>query len=286
MIKKSRFFISLAAILLGFFGWLLIDVYWQNWFYPHNFQLVGRLSLPLAKVNGQLISTTDYWKDLQASKSNQTLASLSMVELNQAILTKLIRQQVVAELVKQQGLDLGQPDYRAILENLLGNQPAEVSLDQQIEQSFGYSYDDFIKLVVEPFYWEEKLQLNFLATADSKEQQQAQQIKAEAAGTNSLAALAKKYGLEQSLNDQFLSAEDLVGPLVNIKALKKDDISDIIIDTDGYHLYQLLNHLTEAERDLWQVQQLDIQSISWDSFLNQQLQLAEVKYFIELPGVN
>lgn len=196
-------------------------------------------------------------------------------EISSVVWDKVIKDAWLNNIAKKYSLLVTKEE----IEDYLNNIDDLDYLKENAEKDFNLSFDDYQKLVIEPFILEAKVYEYLLTNYNDMEGVQRAQIAYEEleAGGNFL-EVANKYSddLIYVENSLWLNEEDLVDFYEPIKALELNQFTEIVI-VPGAYIIWYLESITNDEGPIREVKGIILQAKTVDEFVADYLSNAEVK---------
>lgn len=256
--------IGLAVITLGFA--VAIYGFGADNNLTANFSRI--VPLPAAMVNYSFVSLAEV----------ETL-SRTEPENRQAVLDKLIRDEIVFKLLKARKASATSRESGEYYSHLLRQFDIEPeNAAEEIARRFGLSEHDFKKLVVMPDYAAQKLNLILNREAvSSRESQRAQKVKELVGDGLDFAKAAASYSEDE--DSRYISGDlgfmtlDEADPWLKaeVEKLETGKASAVVAAPDGYHVLRVANKNNEAQPAKYQVQHIFIAGQNLQEYLEKQI---------------
>ncbi len=154
-------------ILAGICGLLVYGVYYKQDDSTPTRVVAKVFNLPVAKVGqtaisyGEFLSVRDAIKKFTASDAGKQVQAVlpSDKELNQNILERLIRQELIKKLADQQKVSITNEDINSIFQDVVKVAASSTTPDvsQYLLTNYGWNENDFREQVLRPALLEQKL---------------------------------------------------------------------------------------------------------------------------------
>lgn len=162
-------------ILFGgilFLGGLAVVLYGLGWDSGIVEKVAIELRYPALIVNAEMVPWSEYkerltalekFYDVEAGMGMPQEAILSGDDLKAMVLSKLVEEEVVAQLAKDYGVEVTNEDVESQLAKAIENEGSPDLFAERIEQLYGWNLDDFVKYSLRPGLVDVKLQEKYLA---------------------------------------------------------------------------------------------------------------------------
>lgn len=255
-----------------------IGVYKFEWKGKATRAFARIVPLPVATVNGRLISLSDWW-DLQELDARFAIPRDAMGEERKKLLLEhLVDSRIISVLFKRYATSSGysQADY-------------EVYLAQKFRSALELSDKAFIKFVIFPDFQQTRLKIWWYREDNSSEPYNTaksthQQI-ADGAKFEDLAELRSDDEETKYIGGDlgFLAIADLQPWLSHaISGLRVGEVTDIIPAPDGYYILKLAGTSQEGEVAKIRVKQIYIKSESYEDFFESEKRKLKILVFKDL----
>lgn len=224
------------------------------------------LNLPVAKVNGQTVSYSDYIDDLKAIKSMREFdkktggpaANLSDANLSDQVLFRQVNNVLIKEMAGKMGIKVEQSDIDGVKKDILEKQFGDLDkAAAAIKERYGWSLAEFEKKVIGQFILQNKL-AEKITSDESKRTElraRAEEVLKKIEEGADFSEMAAKYGSDSTAQRGgdlgWFGKGDMVPQFETAAfALKKGELSKELVETQfGYHILKTDDKRTEKVKD-------------------------------------
>ncbi len=255
----------IGLIVIVFAGYGVIRVYFQGATDNATKIVSSVLRLPLAKVNGHVISYSSYIGDMRAIHLLQDydkqyggdMAGLTEVELSDNVVNRLIDNVIVDDLAKKYNLSVLETDVANIKEQLLSNFADQATAEQEILARYGWTFQEYENNVIRPYIIQGKLYEYIEMGTKLREEKiaLAESVLAQILAGANFEEMATKYGEDATAlkgGDLGWFAKGEMVPQFEqaVFSMEKGEISQELVESpEGYHIILLEDKTTEKEAD-------------------------------------
>ncbi|MFH0873577.1 MAG: hypothetical protein V1846_01910 [Candidatus Komeilibacteria bacterium] len=273
-------------IILIFLHLLLIGLWYINIWRPgYSWNLASWLQLPVARIADVTLTADDYRLDLGSLSQNHEVDNYSKEQKKQMLWDKLRTQYLINSLAAQYHVQVT-PQAR---QQLSERAQQQFNASSTSGQMLGYSFNDFINSVLVPWYREQLVRRQIIASVPNPQQRALQAVVETIRNypeqlNSQTQALAEAYGIPPQPLERVASESQLVGPYTIIRQLPVNSISDVISDTDGYHAFLVKNILNDQGIRTFQLQELYLPTAIDQEWLNRLITQVRIStYALNLP---
>jgi len=203
------------------------------------------------------------------------------------LLGKMIENRIIEILANKNGIVLTKDSINQEVAKQLAQYGNQEDLTDKLQRLYGWTINDFEEKIVKPDMYKNRLAEKLKQTdpsiiqAKTKIEQAAADLKAK----KDFADVAKNYSDGDSAKNGgelgWFSADQML-PELSVAAfnMKKDDISDVIESSLGYHIIQLEDKKTENNVDKVRLKQIFVRTRSFPDWLLEQEK--SIKIYIPL----
>ncbi len=299
-LAQSRHKIVLISVWLAIFSVVIVFAYSLVLLYKQQntsryaYQFVSIIPLPIAQVDGSLVSYEDYLFDLRHTlhyKETQENLDFSSEDgksqlqgLKQQTLDKVIDDQIVEKATKQEGIYVSSKEIDAEIDLLQSQQQLgadKTVLNTVLKKYYDWTYDDFRRSI-----HDQLLRQKYLSFLEKDKVSQAKDIVNQAKGGKDFGELAKEFSGDESTKQSGgvlppLTRDRRDIPLELIQAaftLKAGEISDPIETPYGVEIIKV----TETNGTEVKSQHIVIKYRSLDEILLEKRSQVKVRRFIKV----
>ncbi len=268
----------LIAALVGVHLLLLVLWYSGLWLSDYSWSIARLLQLPVARINGVLVTADQYLDDKNSIDHINTAESYSAEQKHQMLWQKLQDEYFFDSLAAQLQLQIS-PTVR---------QQLAVKTREQFQSSdkstLGYTNEQFIDRVMIPWYREQAVRRNLMDRVPNPDRRALEAaVETIRAHPDQLETQAKSLAATYQTSlpmERVVSADDLIGPYSLVRTLAVGQISPVISDNDGYHAFIIKDKIIDAGVTTWRLQELFVPSITDQIFINQLKPKVRTELFI------
>lgn len=176
-----------VLVLLIAFGGILGAMYYAGWSNGFTTSVSDVFSLPIARVNGEFItlskfdkarSSLENYQNLQASidEGPNPVEQISIEELERNLLTRMIDDVIVAQLLEENGASISDTEVENELQRLSEVLGDDISVEDHVRQVYNFSLDEFRAYALRPGLQEFKLQQIFFNDLSVGEEFRAEEL--------------------------------------------------------------------------------------------------------------
>ncbi len=282
--------IAAAIVVVVLFAWVTSQVYSR----PVTDDLVRRASAvipyPAISVNGTTVSMKEFLIEYDAllqyfgGNSGETAPAADQLEV--AIADTLVHKIVIEQLAKERGVELDQERVDAYYQDVLAGQPSEETFMQELEETFGWTTDEFKERIITSIVL--ALQMTEVILEDEELQAEraalAQQAYDRVMGGEAFAVVAKDIhsafqGLESDLGYVNLSAVPESWS-AEVGALETGQVSAVLDLPEGYAMFRLEDRVEGEEDTRLHLMTITVPKITLEVVVTEYLEEAEVKRYV------
>lgn len=128
-------------------------------------KVASLIGLPAGFVNGHYLSYQDFQSDLKAvqnfydyqKKQNPSFQTPNLIELQKSVWERLARQVILEELAKLAKITVSQDDLNQEFEKVIKELGTAEAAEKMMNDTYGWSSEQFKKKVLTPFLLQERL---------------------------------------------------------------------------------------------------------------------------------
>jgi foldase protein PrsA len=130
------------------------------------------LNFPVVTVNGQKVPYVDYIDDINTLNhfyevQKDQLPPVTQTELSDMTLSRLVAYKIIEDLAKDYNITVSDEDVAAKKQELLASFPDQAAAEAELQKTYAWSLDTYLKKVIVPVLREQKLQKAFEESTDS-----------------------------------------------------------------------------------------------------------------------
>lgn len=249
MHRKTLLPILLLVILAIFvlFSVFIIGIYQWNWENQATGFFLKVVPLPAAVVNGGVVRLSDLLELTAILQKSQGPELSDSSQNRRQVLNRLIDDKIIADLASQSGISVSNQEveryYRYVLARF---KISRSDAGQELNRRLGVGESKFKKIIVLPELVRAKLQIYWLGRAtDLANYQLAERVAQELGRNLDFPGAAETYSEDEASKYLggdlgFFSREEL-SPSVSdvVFSLRENEISRVVVSTDGYHIFQV-----------------------------------------------
>ncbi len=283
VLTKSKSPFIKPAIILAVLGIAVVAI-----FYFSNFNVVAR-------VNGKAISKSDYEKRINAEekyeKDYQKISfsgndgEKKLKDLKKRILDQMIEEEVIQEEAGKLNIKVNEADINKEFDSIVKTNGGESKFEDTISKYYGYTKDDYKRLIIKPKIFKQKLQDNILASEEVNKsaKTKAEDILKQLKGGANFADLAKKYSED---NVSAGNGGDLgfveKGKMVKewedqAFKLNPGEISNVFKTVYGYHILKV----EEKKDNKVHIRQILVKTESFSEWLENKIKSTAIKTYVK-----
>lgn len=303
-VSKRKFLFMTAGILLGILlvliGLFAVLIYR----YKSDSSLVYGVSqivpYPAVKLNGRLVYYGDYLFELRPLKHYiQNVASNSqnanqpvnfetpegqqqLTELRQTAMEEAKRKAMASVMAEENNVSVSRREVNEAVQTEVSNQGGERKFLEAIEYYYGWSMDDFRRIIRSKLL-EEKLRPHF----SQQQKQTADDLLQKIRGGGDFAAVAKESSEDPGSKDEGGDL-GLSSPGAYVKEfeeaaykLEPGQVSDIVQTKHGFHIIKM----TEKQGDQIRVSHILIRYGDLNAIISDRLSQADISQYVDIAGV-
>lgn len=299
--------IVLVLLILAPFVYTAVAIYGIHSENKFTDTMIHRFPYPMATVNGQWIHYSEYKTNVAQARrmyaqfandpqfSAQTGSVPSNEEINKLEFDRMVQVMILEQLASEYGITASteeiEAEYNATVTSQL--QGDEASIEQTLQELYGWSTDQFKQIVIREVILRTKVQDYLLANqADEFGGEAKQQIddiqKQLQADPTKFAELARLYsqdGSAESGGELGFFGRGMMVPEFEEAAFalnEPNSVSPIVQTQYGYHLIQLIERKEASGDEPEQINARHILiQVSLDQYLQEQVNKAKIKKYIE-----
>lgn len=289
--------LGIVIVAIIFFVVLGVGIYRFNW--QNNFAF--KFPYPATSVNWHLLKYSNYINDLRTldfyynaeAKVNSQVTKPSADQLKESVLTRMIKDEFLAEKAKTFGITVTAADIDKEWQNIVTQAGSEATVTQTLKEIYNWDASQFKTKVIEPYILRSKMQqkISFDDTINAAAKKKAEEVLALVkAGKTSFEDLAKQYSEDTTTASQggdlgFFAKGDMVKEFEDaVLKLKKGETSGIVQTVYGYHIIKLIA-ITPATKDKpeqFHAEHILFNAKTIDQWINQEM--ANVKVYVFVRG--
>lgn len=260
------------------------------------FALLALSSMPAAIINGKIIllgRVNDYLHMYQSAVASNTdydfgspAGRADLAKQKQAVLQKLIDNQIIADLAKKQGVSVSAKEldrYYDFLLHKFGIAPGQNAVE--IKRKFAATESKFKALVVRPDLLEIKLRISRLSQENAAGLKTARNIRKKLTGGLAFADAARQFSDDEASrfiggDIGFAARDDLLPWVADVVfGLDVGEVGEIVVSGDGYYIFQVAGKDDKSDPPRLQARQIFIRDESFDGFLRQEREKSRIYIF-------
>lgn len=297
--------LGVALVVAGII-WYVVGIRSVKGLSESSFALTtaGVFNIPVAEVNGEKVPYTEYVDNLQAMKmfydtEAEATTRPSEAEMSDYILSRLLVNQLVAQVAEEYNVSLEQSDIDTIIETkLLTSFESREKAEEEIMKRYGWTLDEFVQNIVVPTELEQKLSVAYLESVKDPSEKEAVKTAAQGVldrikGGESFETLAKEFGSDSSAEsggDLGWFAKGVMVPAFEtaVFALEKGKLAENLVETEfGYHIVRLDDRRMVKDQEGVEVEEVKARHIlfktagedasKFGAYMNERLLASEIK---------
>lgn len=121
-------------------------------------------NMPAVVVNGMSVPYTDYLRDVDALTTFYTQQNIPIdaEQISDQVLVRLTANRILSDVARQFDVTLTEEDIEPQKAQVLAEFSSEEEAKQQIQQLYGWSFDQFVDNIIRPLALEQKLETAFM----------------------------------------------------------------------------------------------------------------------------
>lgn len=277
--KTSGLSLAIIPILALFLAMLWL---YTGQFNPLKKKIFAQIRLPLALVGNNLI----FWPEIfQRIKTSNALTAYDSAQVSQQTLyNRTLDSAVLRQIARAYGI---QPDIAGINAEFaslaLQNHLAPETLEKQLKTQYDIEKSDFLRLVLEPLWLKQQLQIWYSANPDlnGNNFKLAKEILLQLKSGTDFDQLAQKYSQDESSralggNLPTLEISELLPEIQ--KQLKEQGQAEarIVPSRLGLHIIKILFRQTQGEQNQIKLQQIFLDNRAYAAWYAKQTQKIRV----------
>jgi parvulin-like peptidyl-prolyl isomerase len=305
-IKKSglkRFFLGLgigalsililAAVIFG------VGIYRFGWGGEVVIKITKVAPYPAVFVNWRLVRYYDYADDVETLKTffesqgeDLGAAIPEDKEMKKQVLDRLIKNELSYQLAKKYGIKISDDDLEKEIQNIVDQSESRESVEQTLEEQYGWGIEEFKEKVLKPFLVQQKLQeaISKDETLNQEAKKKAEDILAKIkGGEKSFEDLAKEYSEDTTAEeggDLGYFGKGIMVPEFETAAfsLGVGEVSDLVVTEYGYHIVKVTEQIEDDNGEVNQVRasHILIKTKSLDDFLTEEMEKAKIWRLVKI----
>lgn len=297
--------LGVAVVVAGII-WYVVGVRSVRDLSESSFALTtaGVFNIPVAEVNGEKVPYTEYVDNINAMKTfydteAEATTRPSDAEMSDYILSRLLVNQLVAQVAREYNVSLSQEDIDTVVETkLLTSFENREKAEEEIMRRYGWTLDEFVQNIVVPTELEQKLSVAYLESVKDPSEKEAVKSAAQSVldrikGGESFETLAKEFGSDSSAEsggDLGWFGKGVMVPAFEtaVFALKKGELAENLVETEfGYHIVRLDDRRMVKDQNGEEVEEVKARHIlfktagedasKFGAYMNERLLAAEIK---------
>ena len=271
----------------------------KHWYNNYTRAMAKVINFPVASVNGQKIWFNEFQEDLdtlvyyyQKQKDASPDSAIPAIkDIEASNLERMIKNVVVRQVAKKQGVKIAQTDIDTEIKTVMDNAGGEEQMKQLIKDSYNWTVKEFEEKVIVPYLYEKKLSENLANDQDFNQtaiKKANDAIAAVKAGDKSFEDLALKYSEDPSVatnkGDLGWFGKGVMVPEFENAAfsLKKGEVSELIKTDFGYHIIKVLDTRKTADgADEVHAEHILIRHPAFADWMQEKLDTAKVKKYLQ-----
>ncbi|MFA5128403.1 MAG: peptidylprolyl isomerase [Patescibacteria group bacterium] len=285
--------VILAAVIFG------VGIYRFGW----SGEIVAKITkvapYPAVFVNWRMIGYYDYADDVEtlktffASQGEDLGAAIpDDKEIKKQVLDRLVKNELSYQLAKKYGIKIYDEDLEKEIQNIVDQSESRESVEQTLEEQYGWGIEEFKEKVLKPFLVQQKLQeaISKDETLNQEAKKKAEDVLAEIKkGEKSFEDLAKEYGEDATAEDGgdlgYFGKGTMVKEFETAAfSLGVGETSSLVLTEYGYHVIKVTEQIKDEAGEVSEVRasHILIRTKSLDDFLTEELEKARVWQCVKL----
>lgn len=277
----------LAAIIFG------VGIYRFSWGGEVVIKITKVAPYPVAFVNWRMIRYYDYADDVETLKTffesqgeDLGAALPSDEEMKDQVLDRLIKNELSYQLAKEYGIKISDEDLKKEIQNIVDQSESMESVEQTLEEQYGWGIEEFKEKVLKPFLVQQKLQeaISKDETLNQEARKKAEDILAEIrTGEKTFEDSAKEYSEDITAEDGgdlgYFGRGTMVSEFETAAfSLAVGEVSDLVLTEYGYHIVKVTEQIKDDNGEVTQVRasHILIKTKNLDDFLTEEKEKAKI----------
>lgn len=248
---------------------------------------------PAAFVNWRMVRYSDYVDDLEtlktffASQGEDLGAAVpDDKEMKKQALDRLVKNELSYQLAKKYGIKISDEDLEKEIQNIVDQSESRESIEQILEQQYGWGIEEFKEKVLRPFLVQQKLQeaISKDETLNQEAKKKAEDVLAEVKkGEKTFEDLAKEYSEDATAEDGgdlgYFGKGVMVSEFETAAfSLGVGETSELVLTEYGYHIIKVTEQMKGDAGVVTEVRasHILVRTRSLDNFLTEELEKAKV----------
>lgn len=285
--------VILAAVIFG------VGIYRFGWSGEIVTKITKVAPYPAAFVNWRMIGYYDYADDVEtlktffASQGEDLGAAIpDDKDIKKQVLDRLIKNELSYQLAKKYGVKISDEDLEKEIQNIVDQSESRESVEQTLEEQYGWGIEEFKEKVLKPFLVQQKLQeaISKDETLNQEAKKKAEDVLAEIKkGEKSFEDLAKEYGEDATAEDGgdlgYFGKGTMVKEFETAAfSLGVGETNSLVLTEYGYHVIKVTEQIKDEAGEVSEVRasHILIRTKSLDDFLTEELEKAKVWQCVKL----
>lgn len=283
--KKAKYrnfiIIFIFLVILSSFFIMLIGIYYKNWENSYVINLSKKIPLPAMLIGKNFILLENYYNDLQALKifyNNQHPdAPIPVADLKKQVFYKLINQTLIEKAAKSFSINVTAEEINKEVDTIKNLNPSQ-NIDDLTQESFGWTFSEFIDRVIKFELTANKLNQYFLNSTDyqkdNKQKIEENFIYLQNGGDFDKIGETIGWLTSEQMGSQIFS---------QIENFSVGEYSNVIETNNGYYLIKLTNKLEITDKTTtYELSQIYVKKFDLNDFLSEQLKQTKIYRFINI----
>ncbi|MBU1146160.1 peptidylprolyl isomerase, partial [Patescibacteria group bacterium] len=213
-------------------------------------------------------------------------------EMKKQVLDRLISNKLSYQLAKKYNIKISDDELEGEIQKILDQGETKESIEQTLEEQYGWGIDEFKEKVLKPFLIQQKLQ-EMISRDESLNQEakkKAEDVLAEVQkGEKSFEDLAKEYSEDSSAEDggdlNYFGRGVMVSEFEAAAfSLGVGEVSDLVLTDYGYHIIKVTDQIKDDNGEVSQVRasHILIKTKNLDDFLKEETEKAKIWQLVKI----